>query len=419
MNGIYIPTAGADDWRWLLASPGLHWKHGASAMALAHAWERADGWPSAVRDALSTNDELADIELLLGLPEHLVSLPGGATASQTDLFILARRPTGELVTIAVEGKAAEPFGDHTVRDWRDGASPGKTERLAHLLSVLGLADDARIGDIRYQLLHRTASAVIEARRFGARHTVVLVHSFSPTHAWFDDYKRFAALYDTTPEDGQLAPVADLGDVRLHLGWVSDSVTEPDAQQHLGPRFDRALALARELHGEQTRKGTEIPYTSHLLAVASLVLEDGGDEDEAIAALLHDAVEDQGGPKTAGLIRQRFGRHVADIVQACSDTDEHPKPPWRARKEAYLAHLRDPGLPDGTLRVSLADKVHNARAILCDLHAGHDVFSRFSAPREETLWYYNALADTFCELAHGPLARELRRVVDALARAEEA
>ena len=129
-----------------------------------------------------------------------------------------------------------------------------------------------------------------------------------------------------------------------------------------------------------------------MGVASLVLEDGGYEDEAIAALLHDAVEDQGGARTLGQIRQLFGRRVADIVQACSDTDETPKPPWRQRKEDYIAHLHDPALPPGTLRVSLADKLHNARAILFDLRAGHDVYSRFSAPRADQLWYYDALGD---------------------------
>ncbi len=148
-----------------------------------------------------------------------------------------------------------------------------------------------------------------------------------------------------------------------------------------------------------------------MAVAALVIEDGGDEDEAVAALLHDAVEDQGGAPTLAVIRERFGPRVAAIVAACSDTDETPKPPWRQRKEAYLAHLRDPDLPDGALRVSLADKLHNARAIQADVQAGHDVWARFNAPREDQAWYYDALATTFAERAPGPMAVELRRVVD--------
>jgi (p)ppGpp synthase/HD superfamily hydrolase len=181
----------------------------------------------------------------------------------------------------------------------------------------------------------------------------------------------------------------------------------------GPRFDRAFALARDLHAKQVRKGTTIPYVAHLMGVASLVLEDGGDEDEAIAALLHDAVEDQGGRETLDRIRGLFGSRVADIVEACSDTDQVPKPPWRERKEAYIEHLRDPDLPPGTLRVSLADKLHNARSILFDLGAGRDVYSRFNAPQQEQQWYHDALATAFVERTDSPMAIELRRVVDEL------
>jgi (p)ppGpp synthase/HD superfamily hydrolase len=200
--------------------------------------------------------------------------------------------------------------------------------------------------------------------------------------------------------------------------MADPVTQTaaataGAAPALGPRFDRAFALARELHSDQQRKATAIPYISHLMAVAALVLEDGGDEDEAIAALLHDAVEDQGGPATLERIRGEFGDRVAMIVAACSDTDVVPKPPWRERKEAYIAHLRDPGLPAGTLRVSLADKLHNARSILFDLRARHDVFARFNAGPDEQCWYYDALATAFSELCESPMAAELRRVVDEL------
>ena len=150
-----------------------------------------------------------------------------------------------------------------------------------------------------------------------------------------------------------------------------------------------------------------------MGVASLVLEDGGDEDEAVAALLHDAVEDQGGQQTLTRIAGLFGDRVAGIVAACSDTDATPKPPWRERKEAYIAHLRDPELPAGALRVSLADKLHNARAMLFDQRAGHDVFARFSAGRADQHWYYDALAATFGDLSDSPMVAELRRVVDEL------
>ncbi|MGO9960942.1 MAG: HD domain-containing protein [Solirubrobacteraceae bacterium] len=216
--------------------------------------------------------------------------------------------------------------------------------------------------------------------------------------------------------GSVVKAGRLGDVTLHLGWVSDVPPPPNPRAAgvvLGARFDRAVALARQLHARQLRKGTEIPYVSHLLGVASLVLEDGGDEDEAIAALLHDAVEDQGGEHALKQIEQLFGTRVAAIVQACSDTDVTPKLPWRARKETYIAHLHDPALPAGTVRVSLADKLHNARAILFDLRAGHDVFARFSADRSQQGWYYGALVDAFAGLTESPMVPELRRVVREL------
>ena len=155
---IYVPSRGADDWRWLLANPGLHWKQDASAKALADAWENADAWPEPVASSLSTSPDLAAVELLLALPEHQTPLAGGNRASQTDLLVLAKTPTGELVTIAVEGKAQEPFGDTNVAGWRASASPGRTDRLRLLLSTLELEDDDRLAPIRYQLLHRTAAA---------------------------------------------------------------------------------------------------------------------------------------------------------------------------------------------------------------------------------------------------------------------
>lgn len=412
-NPIYLPTTGPGDWRWLLASPGLQWKHGASAMALADTWEDAQGWPPRVRACLATDSALGELDLLVALPEHQVPLPGGSRASQTDLFVLARRADAGIVAFAVEGKAEEPFGDQTVEEWRADASPGRTERLSFLLDVLGLSDDRAIAPIRYQLLHRTASALIEAQRFGAADAVMLVHSFSPESRWFEDFAAFAALYGASAEKDISVPVATLGGIALHLAWVSDAPPPERAQQTIGPRFDRAVMLARELHAGQPRKGTEIPYIAHLLGVASLVLEDGGGEDEAIAALLHDAVEDQGGPKALGRIRKEFGDTVAAIVEACSDTDKTPKPPWRERKEAYLAHLREPGLPAGTLRVSLADKLHNARAMLFDSRSDPQIFGRFSAGPDEQRWYYRALAETFAELRPGPMAEELQRVVDDL------
>ena len=181
---------------------------------------------------------------------------------------------------------------------------------------------------------------------------------------------------------------------------------------LGHRFEEALAYAFHVHGGQTRKGSETPYVGHLLGVCALVIEDGGDEDEAIAALLHDAAEDAGGRERLEDIRARFGDRVADVVAQCSDTFETPKPPWRERKEAYLAHLGAASAE--ALRVGLADKVYNAGAVLRDYRElGEQLWSRFNAGRDDSLWYYRALADTYARLKPGPLAAELERLVSEL------
>lgn len=160
---------------------------------------------------------------------------------------------------------------------------------------------------------------------------------------------------------------------------------------LGGRFEKALQRACELHGSQVRKGTNIPYVSHLLAVTSLVLEDGGDEDQAIAALLHDAVKDQGGRATLDRIRSEFGDRVASIVEACSDTDIQPRPLWRERKENYLRHLAEETRPE-VLRVSAADKLHNARCMIADYRCcAESLWRRFNAGKEEQALYYKELS----------------------------
>ena len=183
---------------------------------------------------------------------------------------------------------------------------------------------------------------------------------------------------------------------------------------LTPRFEEALVYAARLHAHQTRKGTEIPYISHLLAVTALVLQDGGEEDEVIAALLHDAVEDQGGRETLAEIGRRFGQPVAYIVESCTDADTIPKPPWRDRKENYLSHLRS--APTNVRRVSLADKLHNARSILRDLRlSGHLVWGRFKGGKEGTLWYYRSLVQIFQESGRDYMTEELARVVAEIER----
>ena len=191
------------------------------------------------------------------------------------------------------------------------------------------------------------------------------------------------------------------------------VTAADATK-LSARFTDALVYAAQLHAGQRRKGTGTPYISHLLGVTAIVLEDGGDEDEAIAALLHDAVEDQGGLPTLAVIRERFGDHVAEIVLGCTDAHTQPKPPWFERKSQYIAHVRHAS--PAVRRVSLADKLHNARAIVHDQRQiGDAVFRRFFGDKRGTIWYYRSLAEVFRETDAGPNADELDRTVTEMER----
>jgi len=178
------------------------------------------------------------------------------------------------------------------------------------------------------------------------------------------------------------------------------------------RFEQALLFATRKHAGQTRKGTPTPYISHLLSVAGLVLEAGGDEDLAIAALLHDVVEDCGGAPMLKEIQRRFGKRVAHVVEGCTDTDLTPKPPWRQRKEDYLKRLRT---ADADVRlVSAADKLHNARTILTDYReCGEAVWERFQGKRGGTLWYYRALLGEFRRGKSSRLLNELERVVTEL------
>ncbi|WP_300974487.1 HD domain-containing protein [Sphingomonas sp. LHG3406-1] len=178
------------------------------------------------------------------------------------------------------------------------------------------------------------------------------------------------------------------------------------------RFEEALLYASAVHGGQKRKGTSVPYIAHLLGVTAIALELGADEDQAVAALLHDAVEDQGGQGRLDDIRNRFGERVAHIVQSCTDADVQPKPPWRERKETYISAL--PYKQADALLVSLADKIHNAEAILADVIAhGPKVWDRFKGGEEGTKWYYRELTHAFCESLPGPGADRLQRASAAM------
>lgn len=181
---------------------------------------------------------------------------------------------------------------------------------------------------------------------------------------------------------------------------------------LGPRFGQAFLFAAEKHAAQARKASTIPYIAHLMGVASLVLEFGGNEDMAIAALLHDVVEDCGGAAMLKDVRRRFGNRVARIVDGCTDTYISPKPPWRGRKANYIRHLKD--ADPQTRLVSAADKLNNIRSILADYrHIGEAIWERFNGGREGTLWYYRTLLDEFMNRRPNRLIREFELVVNEL------
>lgn len=219
MSRIYIPTRGAEDWRRLLADPKKHWRRNCSAMELAKNWEASDSFPPEIF-LLFSNSEITSfkkVELLLAFPEYKVFLPGGNRPSQNDLFILAKAQDGQLIAITIEGKVSEPFGP-TLGEWSLSMSKGKRRRLEFIKEQMALNEELP-NDIRYQLLHRTASAVIEATRFNAPHAVMIVHSFSRDDLWFDDYQRFLALFGVDPVKDKLVFLKQNKGINLYAGWA--------------------------------------------------------------------------------------------------------------------------------------------------------------------------------------------------------
>lgn len=216
MNNILIPTKSSEDWKAFLAEPDKQWKSGYSAKTLAYCWEEADGFPKSIKTVFSeAGAPFTDLIPLLIIPELQVSLPGGKRPSQNDIWVLGKS-NNELVSIAVEGKVSEPFGP-TLEEWMAQSSPGKKERFDFLKNELGLKKNIP-QNIRYQLLHRTASAIIKAKEFNASHAMMLVHSFSQTHEWFDDYEKFLDLF-SLGGDINLISTIQLGNLELHFVWI--------------------------------------------------------------------------------------------------------------------------------------------------------------------------------------------------------
>ena len=214
---FYIPTDGPSSWQALLGDPVKHWKTGRSARTLAYCWESAKGFPPEISSVLGASPyaDLHDLAFVAGFPEHEVPLPGGRRASQTDVYVLATGSAG-LVSIAVEGKVDEPFGELVV-DWLGyDQSPGKPTRLSYLCDLLGITTDDAMG-LRYQLLHRIASAIIEANRFKAGPAVMLVHTWAPNQEGFDAYSTFVNALGGSPEVDSVTRITTVNN--LFIGWV--------------------------------------------------------------------------------------------------------------------------------------------------------------------------------------------------------
>ncbi|QED48081.1 DUF6946 family protein [Cytobacillus dafuensis] len=220
MGKYFVPSNGAISWKEFLVDPEKQWKKGYSAYELANCWEDANNLPPSVERVFKQSQIplFKNVEVLYGFPEYKVPLPGGSTSSQNDLYVLAKG-NNELLTIMVEGKVSEPFGE-TVASWLgDNPSNGKRIRLKYLLHILGLNEESVLNK-RYQLIHRAASALIEAKNVNANNSLMLVHSFSETGKWFDDYAEFVKLFHFSPKkDGIVGPV-QLDGVNLYFGWVT-------------------------------------------------------------------------------------------------------------------------------------------------------------------------------------------------------
>ena len=215
---FFVPTQNTDSWKEFLADPEKQWKVGFSARTMAYSWEEAQDFPEEVLHIFECSEILAfkQLEMLLAIPEYQVDLPGGSRPSQNDLFVLAKDCEGELVSITVEGKVREAFGQK-LGAWTKSSSAGKRERLAFLKRKLKLSKIPN--SIRYQLLHRSVSAIFEEERYNAKCAVMLVHSFSQDMLWFDDFKKFLALYGIEAEAGKLHFLRKLSGIKFYAAWA--------------------------------------------------------------------------------------------------------------------------------------------------------------------------------------------------------
>ena len=220
MSKFFIPANNPEDWKLLLAEPGKHWKDEYSAKSLAYCWQGVNDFPKSVKKVFKNSGMqlFQNVKLLFAFPEYKVALPPrGGHPSQNDIFILAKG-NNQLISIAVEGKALEPFGE-TIAEWKSNSTKGKQTRFTFLCDLLQL-DKKKIGHIRYQLLHRTASAIILAEKFNAKNALMLVHSFKANIEAFQDYQRFLELFGVKGEVDSLSYAKRINGIKLFFGWVN-------------------------------------------------------------------------------------------------------------------------------------------------------------------------------------------------------
>jgi GTP pyrophosphokinase len=352
------------------------------------------------RDALAPLSEALDLRAIRACAAELYDRPGAAG------YVDARGCRADAARVAAACVDSEIDVPAELHDAQGNPADVITPRRA--LSIL-------YGPDAFEATVAVASPIGGARKFLARGidrcalAAMLAWADTASDTFGANVRRLVlAAWPAAPWVGNASP-------ELAQALVERRLIEVPP---LSERFDEALLLASSHHRLQRRKGTDVPYVSHLLAVASLILEMGGTEDEAIGALLHDMVEDGGGPAALADIRARFGQDVARIVAANSDTDVEPKPPWRARKEAYIAAIAHKRPAE--LRVSLADKLHNARAILLDYRVhGEALWDRFKPGEGEAVrWYYQALYEAF-DLRRRDLGESAAPFLDELGRTLEA
>lgn len=225
MKRIYLPTESAEDWKNLLADPVKQWKSGYSAKSLAYEWESATGFPQSVVEVFqdAMEPKINTLKQLFSFPEYKVKLPGGTRPSQNDLYVLAKNLDG-LMCIMVEGKVEEPF-DKKVIEWAENVKEGIDNiRLQYLIDTLDLSSEKnRVLEVRYQLLHRTASAIIEAKRIGAMQAMMMVHSYSENNSWFDDYSYFLSLFGLVAKVNGVSEKVDASGIDLYFSWVKGDI----------------------------------------------------------------------------------------------------------------------------------------------------------------------------------------------------